>query len=873
MANINMTQGQLDSVITAINNRAKTTDVSSGLATKVDKVTSTDNAIARFDGTTGALQNSGVTISDTNVVTASGFVGPLTGNASTATTLQTARTIGTSGDITSTDQSFNGSANITIPMTLANSGVTAGTYTKVTVDSKGRTTSGTTLSATDIPALDVSKITTGTLSVARGGTGVTTSTGTGSVVLSTSPVLTTPNIGVATGTSFNSITGLSSTTPANNGTAAIGTSTTAARADHVHASDSTKVTANANITAGTATKITYDTKGLVTAGTQMSLEDIPDSTFKKSVICATTANLAATYANNVLTLSSVGVTVIDGITIALNDRVLIKDQTTASQNGIYTVTTLGTASVATVFTRSLDADVITELASSLVAVDSGTVNGGRLFDNDLKTTDTLGTTTVAFNLVVDTGFASTIVGSTPGTAAIGTSTSYARADHVHPVQTTITGNAATATTLQTARTISGVSFNGSANIEIEDRLGTAIASAATITVGTRGLGDYIHITGTTTITSLGTAAAAGIRRTLIFDGVLTLTHNATSLICPGAANIVTVAGTVIEVIAETTANWRVVSITHPSLSMAELGYLDGVTSSIQTQINEKAPLASPALTGTPTAPTAASGVSTTQLATTQFVNTTNIGNGTTSFNGFGGIGFKNYIINGKKTVNQRELTSTDNSYNQDRWYKVGNNWFQGIEGNNNLISGKTYTLSWIGTATASYYVGTATSTTINAQTFTSIANGGSFTLTISTGQNLWIKFASDATGSTFNFVQLELGSVATPFENRPIGLELSLCQRYYRKWRYIGGTQSESSKHIFTLEFLQDMRTTPTLTNVASGSGSGSLYSTNGTSFTTTYISANSCVCTGEGIVEAYVSGNLNGIGAVALGGTASAEL
>ena len=46
---------------------------------------------------------------------------------------------------------------------------------------------------------------------------------------------------------------------------------------------------------------------------------------------------------------------------------------------------------------------------------------------------------------------------------------------------------------------------------------------------------------------------------------------------------------------------------------------------------------------------------------------------------------------------------------------------------------------------------------------------------------MWIKFASDATGSTFNFVQLEEGSVATPFENRPYGLELSLCQRYYQK--------------------------------------------------------------------------------------------
>lgn len=151
----------------------------------------------------------------------------------------------------------------------------------------------------------------------------------------------------------------------------------------------------------------------------------------------------------------------------------------------------------------------------------------------------------------------------------------------------LTGNASTASTLQTARTINGVSFNGSANINIEDRFGTAIASAGTTTVGTLGLGDSMYITGTTTITSFGNAAQAGTRRTLIFDGALTLTHNATSLICPGAENIVTVPGTSIDIIAETTANWRVVSITHPSLSMAELSYLDGVTSSIQTQLDAK----------------------------------------------------------------------------------------------------------------------------------------------------------------------------------------------------------------------------------------------------------------------------------------------
>ena len=58
---------------------------------------------------------------------------------------------------------------------------------------------------------------------------------------------------------------------------------------------------------------------------------------------------------------------------------------------------------------------------------------------------------------------------------------------------------------------------------------------------------------------------------------------------------------------------------------AELNYVDGVTSNVQTQINAldtaKADLASPALSGTPTAPTAASGTNTTQVATTAFATT------------------------------------------------------------------------------------------------------------------------------------------------------------------------------------------------------------------------------------------------------------
>ena len=70
--------------------------------------------------------------------------------------------------------------------------------------------------------------------------------------------------------------------------------------------------------------------------------------------------------------------------------------------------------------------------------------------------------------------------------------------------------------------------------------GSDVASAATITLGDGG---YAHITGTTTITDIDwTDTAAGRPTILVFDGVLTLTHNATNLILPTGANITTAAG-------------------------------------------------------------------------------------------------------------------------------------------------------------------------------------------------------------------------------------------------------------------------------------------------------------------------------------------
>lgn len=82
------------------------------------------------------------------------------GSADTAAKLATARTIALAGDVIGST-SFDGSANGSITVVLANSGATAGTFTKLTIDAKGRVTSATTLSASDIPALDWTKITSG----------------------------------------------------------------------------------------------------------------------------------------------------------------------------------------------------------------------------------------------------------------------------------------------------------------------------------------------------------------------------------------------------------------------------------------------------------------------------------------------------------------------------------------------------------------------------------------------------------------------------------------------------------------------------------------------------------------------------------------
>lgn len=95
----------------------------------------------------------------------------------------------------------------------------------------------------------------------------------------------------------------------------------------------------------------------------------------------------------------------------------------------------------------------------------------------------------------------------------------------------------------------------SALLRREQAKGANVASASTIDLGAIADGNYVHITGTTTITSFGTVAA-GIERTLVFDAALTLTHNATSLILRTGASRTTAAGDVAVFVSEGSGNWR-----------------------------------------------------------------------------------------------------------------------------------------------------------------------------------------------------------------------------------------------------------------------------------------------------------------------------
>ncbi len=198
---------------------------------------------------------------------------------------------------------------------LTNTGVSAGTYTKVTVDVKGRITSATTLSSGDLP----------------------------------SHTHVAANI-----TDFN----------------------TAVRTNRL---DQMAVpTTSLNLNSQKITNLADPTNPQDAATKNYVDNAVSGLDWKNSVRVATTGNI---------TLS--GTQTIDTIAVVVGDRVLVKNQTTSAQNGIYIVS-------ASSWSRAADVDAWAELVSAAVFVEQGTVNADSAWICTVDNGGTLGTTAVTW---------------------------------------------------------------------------------------------------------------------------------------------------------------------------------------------------------------------------------------------------------------------------------------------------------------------------------------------------------------------------------------------------------------------------------------------------------------------------------------------
>lgn len=110
----------------------------------------------------------------------------------------------------------------------------------------------------------------------------------------------------------------STSTPLMDGTAAVGTETAFARGDHRHPTDTTRVAANTAITGATKTKITYDSKGLVTGGADLAASDIPSLSLSK--ISDVTATASELNVLDGITATTTELNYVDGVTSAIQTQ-------------------------------------------------------------------------------------------------------------------------------------------------------------------------------------------------------------------------------------------------------------------------------------------------------------------------------------------------------------------------------------------------------------------------------------------------------------------------------------------------------------------------------------------------------------------------
>jgi hypothetical protein len=173
-----------------------------------------------------------------------------------------------------------------------------------------------------------------------------------------------------------------------------GTSVDVARADHTHGTPAHDNAAHSAINfsalAAPTSDVSFASYKITNLASPVTATDAANKQYVDDVaqglnihaasFAATTANLNATYSNGTAgvgaTLTNAGTQAAfqtDGTSPALNARILVKDQSTTFQNGIYTLTTVGSGSTNWVLTRATDFDTAAEIAGGdFTFVDAGT---------------------------------------------------------------------------------------------------------------------------------------------------------------------------------------------------------------------------------------------------------------------------------------------------------------------------------------------------------------------------------------------------------------------------------------------------------------------------------------------------------------------
>ena len=504
-----------------------------GLMSSEDK-TKLDNIEA---GDTTPLANGTATAGTSNSYAREDHRHPLqttvSGNAGSATKLQTARTIGLSGAATGTATSFDGSANITIPVTSLDASKLTGTASINTTGNASTSTTCTGNAATATKLQTARKINgvafdgTQDITVEASGTGghiilnssgssmearsklrfnhstvtddeendvtIITPTDTTYSVATTSKnglmssSMVTKLNGIATGATANSA---SDTTPKANGTASVGTETDYARGDHVHPLQTT-VSGNA----GSATKLqtarTISLSGAVTGSTTF------DGSANRT-ITTTLSNIdASKITSGTIDIARLPAAALERCVVVADDTARFKLTSSDVQlgdtvkvtdtNKMYMVTNTSELDNANGYTEfsaghASTADTATK-ANQLTT--ARTINGTSFNGSANITTANWGTAR-NIGIVNSDGTGTAVTTSVDGSGNVNLKLPAT-------IKASLTGNATTASTLATARTIglSGVtataqSFNGSKNITIPITAVPASLLTGTASINTTG---------------------------------------------------------------------------------------------------------------------------------------------------------------------------------------------------------------------------------------------------------------------------------------------------------------------------------------------------------------------------------------------------